>query len=170
MLRKRENERLKKEKADQIKERERLKAEIARDKEIRRKNKGVLPSVLGVEGYNPPVAQYDVDLKEGEIPASTSSTAAGGSTVPAKRSSSEQQQSSSKCRFSLSFLLFLFLFQLLLNLLPLRLFLLLLQQGKQLRKMRLPQLLHLQYHQRKELIMLLQPFPVIVPLVMVVLH
>jgi hypothetical protein len=166
MLRKRENERLKKEKADQIKERERLKAEIARDKEIRRKNKGVLPSVLGVEGYNPPVAQYDVDLKEGEIPAST---AAGGSTVPAKRSSSEQQQSSSKCRFALSFLLFLFLLQLLLNL-PLLLFLLLLQQGKQLRKMRLPQLLHLQCHQRKELIMLLQPFPVIVPLVMVVLH
>jgi hypothetical protein len=106
MLRKRENERLKKEKADQIKERERLKAEIARDKEIRRKNKGVLPSVLGVEGYNPPVAQYDVDLKEGEIPASTSSTTAGGSTVPAKRSSSEQQQSSSKCRFSLSFFCF----------------------------------------------------------------
>jgi hypothetical protein len=143
MLRKRENDRLKKEKADQIKERERLKAEIARDKEIRRKNKGVLPSVLGVEGYNPPVAQYDVDLKEGEIPTSSSTApaAAGGgstSTVPAKRSSSEQQQGSSKDGFYFGFLLVsFFLLQLLRNLL----LLLLLPQGKQPRKMLRPQLL-----------------------------
>jgi hypothetical protein len=144
MLRKRENDRLKKEKADQIKERERLKAEIARDKEIRRKNKGVLPSVLGVEGYNPPVAQYDVDLKEGEIPTSSSTAAAGGggstSTVPAKRSSSEQQQGSSKEGFYFGFLLVsFFLLQLLRNLLLL--LLLLLPQGKQPRKMLRPQLL-----------------------------
>lgn len=34
-------------------ERERIKAELARDKELRRLNNGVLPSVLGVDGYNP---------------------------------------------------------------------------------------------------------------------
>jgi hypothetical protein len=37
-----------------------LKAEIARDKEARRANKGVLPSVLGVDGYNPSAVQYSV--------------------------------------------------------------------------------------------------------------
>ena len=41
-------------------ERERLRAEIARDKEARRSNKGVLPSVLGVDGYNPSAPQYDI--------------------------------------------------------------------------------------------------------------
>lgn len=55
MLRKREIERAKKEKEDEAKERARLKAEIARDKELRRQHGGVLPSVLGVEGYNPSI-------------------------------------------------------------------------------------------------------------------
>jgi len=41
------------------KERLRLRAEIARDKEARKANKGVLPSVLGVAGYNPSAIQYD---------------------------------------------------------------------------------------------------------------
>jgi hypothetical protein len=36
-----------------------LRAEIARDKEIRRLNQGVIPSVLGVDGYNPSAIQYD---------------------------------------------------------------------------------------------------------------
>eukprot|EP01038_Epipyxis_sp_PR26KG_P010840 gene10840-14551_t len=57
--RKREQAKLKKEKDDAARERERLKAEIARDKELRRANKGVLPSVLGVDGYNPSIIQYD---------------------------------------------------------------------------------------------------------------
>lgn len=35
---------------DIAKERLRLRAEIARDKELRKANKGVLPSVLGVDG------------------------------------------------------------------------------------------------------------------------
>ena len=35
---------------DMAKERLRLRAEIARDKELRKANKGVLPSVLGVDG------------------------------------------------------------------------------------------------------------------------
>ena len=37
-----------------------MRAEIARDKEARRANKGVLPSVLGVDGYNPSAPQYDI--------------------------------------------------------------------------------------------------------------
>ena len=36
-----------------------MRAEIARDKEIRRLNQGVIPSVLGVDGYNPSAIQYD---------------------------------------------------------------------------------------------------------------
>lgn len=60
LQRKREAEKIAKEKKDAERERERLKAEIARDKAIRAANKGVLPSVLGVEGYNPPIIQYDV--------------------------------------------------------------------------------------------------------------
>ena len=60
MQRKRENEKIKKEKDAAKMERERLRAEIARDKEARRANKGVLPSVLGVDGYNPSAPQYDI--------------------------------------------------------------------------------------------------------------
>jgi thioredoxin len=59
IMRKREAERLKKEKEDAAKERARLKAEIARDKEIRKMHGGMIPSVLGVEGYNPSAIQYD---------------------------------------------------------------------------------------------------------------
>jgi len=76
MQRKRELEKAKREKEEQAKERARLKAEIARDKEIRRLNKGVLPSVLGVDGYNPSIIQYDKaveGLPAGSAPATTSS-------------------------------------------------------------------------------------------------
>jgi thiol-disulfide isomerase/thioredoxin len=82
MMRKRENEKIKKEKEDQRKERERLRAEIERDKEIRRLNKGVMPSVLGVDGYNPSAIQYDVKGPEakggggGSAPAASSAAAA----------------------------------------------------------------------------------------------
>jgi hypothetical protein len=76
LMRKREAERLKKEKDDSRRERERLKQEIERDKELRRLNKGVIPSVLGVDGYNPSIIQYDVDnpappsqAKKAEAPA-----------------------------------------------------------------------------------------------------
>ncbi|KAJ1402087.1 hypothetical protein B484DRAFT_405513 [Ochromonadaceae sp. CCMP2298] len=86
--RKRDADKAKKEKDDANKERSRLRAEIAKDKEVRRANKGVLPSVLGVDGYNPSIIQYD-------LPASASASAgasAGGAvegeaSVPAKRSS-----------------------------------------------------------------------------------
>lgn len=61
LMRKREADRLKKEKEDTKRERERLKQEIERDKELRRLNKGVIPSVLGVDGYNPSIIQYDVN-------------------------------------------------------------------------------------------------------------
>jgi hypothetical protein len=52
-LRKIEAEKVKREKLAEKVERERIKAELARDKELRKLNNGVLPSVLGVEGYNP---------------------------------------------------------------------------------------------------------------------
>lgn len=82
MQRKRELERQKREKEEIAKERERLRAEIARDKEIRKANKGVLPSVLGVEGYNPSIIQYDAAAK-GTAPPVAPTT----NSVPAKRSS-----------------------------------------------------------------------------------
>jgi len=63
MMRKRENEKIKKEKDDAIKERERLRLQIAEDKRIRQLNKGVLPSALGVDGYNPSAIQYDSKLE-----------------------------------------------------------------------------------------------------------
>jgi hypothetical protein len=47
-------------KKDAAKEKQRLLLEIARDKELRKSNKGVLPSVLGVNGYNPSILQYDI--------------------------------------------------------------------------------------------------------------
>lgn len=52
-IRRRELEKQKKEKEMAVKERARLKALIQADKEERRKHGGVLPSVLGSEGYNP---------------------------------------------------------------------------------------------------------------------
>eukprot|EP01039_Chlorochromonas_danica_P008045 gene8045-8875_t len=80
MQRKREAERLKKEKEDAAAERARLRAEIARDKEIRRTHHGVIPSVLGVEGYNPSAVQYDLQ---------PSSAATG--TQPAVQSAAQAQ-------------------------------------------------------------------------------
>jgi UBX domain-containing protein 1/4 len=59
MQRKRDAEKMRKEKADAKAEKARIMAEIARDKEIRLKNKGILPSVLGVDGYNPNAIQYE---------------------------------------------------------------------------------------------------------------
>lgn len=77
LMRKREAEKAKREKEEQAKERLRLRAEIAADKERRRANNGVLPSVLGVDGYNPSIIQYDVPADKAESKA----------TVPAKRTS-----------------------------------------------------------------------------------
>lgn len=75
LMRKREAEKIKREKDDALKERARLKAEIARDKEIRKANKGVLPSVLGVDGYNPSIIQYDVPMKnDGSTPVEATTT------------------------------------------------------------------------------------------------
>lgn len=59
LQRQRENEKLRKEKADAKAEKERIMAEIARDKAVRAKNGGMLPTVLGVDGYNPSAIQYD---------------------------------------------------------------------------------------------------------------
>lgn len=55
---------------------------------MRKLNKGVLPSVLGVDGYNPSIIQYDV-------PAEAVPAAAADSSVPAKRTPSEVPVSSS---------------------------------------------------------------------------
>jgi len=78
LQRKRDAEKAKKEKDAAHSERLRLRAEIARDKELRRANKGVLPSVLGVDGYNPSIIQYDQPGAASE---------GGGGEVPAKRAS-----------------------------------------------------------------------------------
>ena len=79
MVRQMEAKKAKKEKEDAIKERERLRAEIAADKAARAANKGVLPSVLGVEGYNPSAVQYDAEAKPSTAgappPVAASSTA-----------------------------------------------------------------------------------------------
>ena len=75
LARKREAEKMKKEKADAEKERQRLRAEIARDKELRRANKGVLPSVLGVDGYNPSIGDKSAP-----------------SLVPAKRDAADEKK------------------------------------------------------------------------------
>ena len=80
MMKKREAERIKKEKDDTKKEKERLLAEIARDKEIRRRNNGVMPSVLGVDGYNPSAIQYDQAAPTG------AAAAGGGAGAEAKAS------------------------------------------------------------------------------------
>jgi len=101
LQRKREAERMKREKEDAAKERQRLRAEIARDKEIRKKNKGVLPSVLGVDGYNPSIIQYDQPVAEGAAPppaadsASSSSGSAGAAATPAPAPVAKKASSSS---------------------------------------------------------------------------
>eukprot|EP01034_Spumella_vulgaris_P022401 gene22401-28523_t len=78
MQRKREADKMKKEKDDANNERNRLRAEIARDKELRKLNKGVLPSVLGVDGYNPSAIQYSVPngTEGGEHPPAAPTAAA----------------------------------------------------------------------------------------------
>lgn len=81
-LRKLELAKARKEKEDEKKERERLRAEIARDKELRKLNAGVLPSVLGVDGYNPSAIKYDAPMPAAPKP-STSSSAAAAAPAPA---------------------------------------------------------------------------------------
>jgi hypothetical protein len=86
-LRKIEAEKARREKMEAKLERERIKAELARDKELRKLNNGVLPSVLGVEGYNPSaVSTTKADAKrtreEESVPASSaSSSSQAGSNV-----------------------------------------------------------------------------------------
>ena len=82
LARKREAERLKKEKNDIARERERLRAEIERDKAIRKANKGVLPSVLGVDGYNPSIISYNTEDKS-VAPAAVPKAEAKAAVTPA---------------------------------------------------------------------------------------
>ena len=84
LQRKRDAERAKKEKNDAIKERERLKAEITRDKEIRRLNKGVIPSVLGVDGYNPSIGD--------KTAAQDPSSAVSEDLTPSKRDAADEKK------------------------------------------------------------------------------
>eukprot|EP00578_Thalassiosira_sp_NH16_P009275 CAMPEP_0181121574 /NCGR_PEP_ID=MMETSP1071-20121207/24817_1 /TAXON_ID=35127 /ORGANISM="Thalassiosira sp., Strain NH16" /LENGTH=575 /DNA_ID=CAMNT_0023206415 /DNA_START=81 /DNA_END=1808 /DNA_ORIENTATION=+ len=49
-----------KEKEDAVRERQRIRAELEKDKRERAANKGKLSSKLGVDGYNPDAIQYDV--------------------------------------------------------------------------------------------------------------
>ena len=77
---------------DAEKERLRLRAEIARDKEARKLNKGVLPSVLGVDGYNPSIVQYNQP-----IPTSTRYSTTSSSTSTSTTSSSSTSTSTSSC-------------------------------------------------------------------------
>jgi hypothetical protein len=58
---------------------------------LRKLNKGVLPSVLGVDGYNPSIIQYDVPAEA--VPATAAASA--DSSVPAKRTPAEVPVSSS---------------------------------------------------------------------------
>lgn len=97
MQRRREAELAKREKQDAAREKQRILAEIARDKEMRKKNKGVLPSVLGVDGYNPSAVQYEMDVDppvppavpaSASAPASASSASSGSSGGVAERSAS----------------------------------------------------------------------------------
>lgn len=82
MQRKRELEKAKREKEEEAKERARLRAEIARDKELRRKNNGVLPSVLGVEGYNPPIIQYNQPAGEAAPATGAPAPSSSSTTTP----------------------------------------------------------------------------------------
>ena len=85
LLKERERAKLKKEKADAAAEKKRLLEEIKRDKAIRAANKGVLPSVLGVDGYNPSAVQFDRGVEgvpDGE-PATTSAPAAAAAAAAA---------------------------------------------------------------------------------------
>mmetsp|Transcript_30260 Transcript_30260/g.46302 ORF Transcript_30260/g.46302 Transcript_30260/m.46302 type:complete len:563 (-) Transcript_30260:69-1757(-) len=61
LARKRETKIRKKEKDNFKRERARIRAEIEKDKLERKANAGKMSSKLGVDGYNPPAIQYDVD-------------------------------------------------------------------------------------------------------------
>ena len=67
MVRKREVDRQKREKQEAQRERQRVLEEIARDKAIRKANNGKLPSVLGVDGYNPSIASMNDISKSGGV-------------------------------------------------------------------------------------------------------
>ena len=54
-----------KEKEDALRERQRIRAELEKDKRERAANKGKLSSKLGVDGYNPDAIQYDVSADGG---------------------------------------------------------------------------------------------------------
>lgn len=87
LAKQREAEKLKKEKLEAKNEKARIMAEIAHDKALRAKNNGKLPSVLGVDGYNPSAIQFDQDAKT--APASDSGAqdakgAAGAAPAPVK--------------------------------------------------------------------------------------
>ena len=87
-LRKIEADKIRREKMEAKLERERIKAELARDKELRKLNNGVLPSVLGVDGYNPSaVSTTKADAKrtreEESGSASSSQTSEAGVNLAA---------------------------------------------------------------------------------------
>lgn len=93
MQRKREAAKKKKEKEDAIKERARLRAEIARDKELRKANNGVIPSKLGVEGYNPSAVQYDKKETRKDETGVNSAPAKSSSSVPSQQKKPKVAQS-----------------------------------------------------------------------------
>lgn len=102
LQRKREAARKKKEKEDIAKERARLRAEIARDKELRKANNGVIPSVLGVDGYNPSSVQYDkkevslsTTLSEPAVGAVPEVTTSSTTSVPKKINASSRRNETS---------------------------------------------------------------------------
>jgi len=86
LAKQREAEKLKKEKADAKNEKARILAEMAHDKALRAKNNGKLPSVLGVDGYNPSAIQFDQDAKSAPVSASDSKGAkdSAGAAAAAK--------------------------------------------------------------------------------------
>jgi thioredoxin 1 len=80
MARERERLKIKREKAEAAAEKKRLLEEIKRDKAIRAANKGVLPSVLGVDGYNPSAVQFD--QSSAPLPDGTPAPAAAAAAAP----------------------------------------------------------------------------------------
>lgn len=98
-LRKIEAEKAKKEKLEAKLERERIKAELARDKELRRANNGVLPSVLGVDGYNPSAVQAPKSdakrSREDETPQPAETKQMKPSSVTATTAPPSQQSTAS---------------------------------------------------------------------------
>jgi len=85
LAKQRETEKLKKEKADAKNEKARILAEMANDKALRAKNNGKLPTVLGVDGYNPSAIQFDQDAKVAPGSASDAKDAKGSVPAPAAK-------------------------------------------------------------------------------------